>query len=175
MIEFSPIISGTRSITTISFFSIIKISFQKQNPNPNIKENTIRFPRAQKRSQLLIKRPDSLKIIREAMFADVAEEEGTGQPAMIPDYNICGKTGTAEVKKPGDFHKITWFVSFGPFEKPKHAVVVMVERGVSGGKTCAPIAKEIYKALIDQKRDSRLIGNFGNPALSEKNITKMQF
>ena len=129
-----------------------------QSTNPNIKENTIRFRRAQKRSQLLIKRTDSLKIIREAMFADVAEEEGTGQPAMIPDYNICGKTGTAEVKKPGDFHKITWFVSFGPFEKPKYAVVVMVERGVSGGKTCAPIAKEIYEVLINQKRNGSLAG-----------------
>ena len=129
-----------------------------QSPNPNIKENTIRFRRAQKRSQLIIQRPDSLKIIREAMFADVAEEEGTGQPAMIPDDKICGKTGTAEVKKPGDFHKITWFVSFGPFEKPKYAVVIMVERGVSGGKTCAPIAKEIYEVLIAQKRNDSLAG-----------------
>ena len=45
-------------------------------------------------------------------------------------------------------HKITWFVSFAPYEKPKYAVVVMVERGISGGKTCAPIAKEIYEVLI---------------------------
>ena len=129
-----------------------------QPSNPNTRENTIRFSRAQKRSQLFIRRPDSLKIIREAMYADVAEEEGTGQSAMIPDYNICGKTGTAEVNKPGDHHKITWFVSFGPYEKPEFAVVVMVERGVSGGKTCAPIAKEIYEAIIDGKRKGSIAG-----------------
>jgi len=123
-----------------------------QSPNPNIKENTITFSSAQKRSQLFMRRTDSLKIIREAMYADVAEDEGTGQSAMIPGYNICGKTGTAEVKKPGDPHKITWFASFGPYEKPEYTVIVMVERGVSGGKTCAPIARDIYKAIISSKR-----------------------
>ena len=34
------------------------------------------------------------------------------------------------------------------------------------------LLKILHDALIDQKRDSRLIGNIGNPALSEKNITK---
>jgi len=41
--------------------------------------------------------------------------------------------------------------------------------GTNGKSTTAKI---LYDALIDQKRDSRLIGNIGNPALSEKNITK---
>ena len=41
--------------------------------------------------------------------------------------------------------------------------------GTNGKSTTAKI---LHNALIDQKRDSRLIGNIGNPALSEKNITK---
>ncbi len=41
--------------------------------------------------------------------------------------------------------------------------------GTNGKSTTAKI---LHDALIDQKRDSRLIGNIGNPALSEKNITK---
>ena len=41
--------------------------------------------------------------------------------------------------------------------------------GTNGKSTTAKI---LHEALIDQKRDSRLIGNIGNPALSEKNITK---
>ena len=93
------------------------------------------------------------------MYADVAEERGTGHSALIPEYNICGKTGTAEVKKPGDPHKITWFVSFAPYEKPKYAVVVMAERGVSGGKTCAPIAREIYEALIARDQKQNIVRN----------------
>ncbi len=41
--------------------------------------------------------------------------------------------------------------------------------GTNGKSTTAKI---LHEALIDQKRDSRLIGNIGNPGLSEKNITK---
>ncbi len=41
--------------------------------------------------------------------------------------------------------------------------------GTNGKSTTAKI---LHDALTDQKRDSRLIGNMGNPALSEKNITK---
>ena len=41
--------------------------------------------------------------------------------------------------------------------------------GTNGKSTTAKI---LHNALTDQKRDSRLIGNIGNPALSEKNITK---
>jgi len=41
--------------------------------------------------------------------------------------------------------------------------------GTNGKSTTAKI---LHDVLIDQKKDSRLIGNIGNPALSEKNITK---
>jgi UDP-N-acetylmuramoylalanine--D-glutamate ligase len=41
--------------------------------------------------------------------------------------------------------------------------------GTNGKSTTAKI---LHEALTDQKRDSRLIGNIGNPVLAEKNITK---
>ena len=44
--------------------------------------------------------------------------------------------------------------------------------GTNGKSTTAKI---LHNALIDQKRDSRLIGNIGNPALSEKKISKKTF
>jgi penicillin-binding protein 2 len=60
---------------------------------------------------------------------------------------ISGKTGTAQVLRKGRMDHITWFVSFAPFQNPKYAVVVMIESGQSGGGTCAPKAKEIYKTI----------------------------
>ncbi len=44
--------------------------------------------------------------------------------------------------------------------------------GTNGKSTTAKI---LFDILIDQKRDVRLVGNIGNPALSEKNITKNTF
>ena len=41
--------------------------------------------------------------------------------------------------------------------------------GTNGKSTTAKI---LHDALVDQKKDARLIGNIGNPALSEKKITK---
>ena len=47
--------------------------------------------------------------------------------------NICGKTGTAQIKKAERMDHITWFVSYAPYQNPKYAVVVLVESGFSGG------------------------------------------
>jgi len=104
--------------------------------------------------------PHHLDLIRKAMLADVEEEGGSGKASYIQGMGICGKTGTAQVLKKGRMDHITWFVSFAPFENPKYAVVVMVESGSSGGGTCAPKAKDIYKAIqkMDQDRLKKMAG-----------------
>ena len=114
------------------------------------------FPAARLRNELGVK-PRHLELIREGMLADVTDHEGTGKEAAVPGMVIGGKTGTAE-KKHGRavVDKITWFVSFGatvPTEAARYVIVAMVESGGSGGKTCAPVARQIYEAI--QKRDKR--------------------
>jgi penicillin-binding protein 2 len=85
------------------------------------------------------------------MLADVEDrQEGTGRLAAVEGFRVCGKTGTAQVE---DFYghvvdHTTWFASYAPFERPRYVVVVMVEGGKSGGATCAPVAQEIYKAIL---------------------------
>jgi penicillin-binding protein 2 len=99
----------------------------------------------------------ALQVVRDAMRADVEDADGTGWRARVPGYPICGKTGTAQVEKNGDFHHYTvWFASYAPAEDPRYAVVVMADFGhaASGGGNCAPVAGEIYKAL--KYRDERL-------------------
>jgi cell division protein FtsI/penicillin-binding protein 2 len=109
------------------------------------------YKRGRVRDELNVSRR-TLDLIRDAMRADV-EEDGTGKAAHIPGFRICGKTGTAQVTNPkGEVvDRTTWFAAFGPYEDPRYAVIVMVETGVSGGHTCAPIAREVFLAL--RKRD----------------------
>jgi penicillin-binding protein 2 len=101
--------------------------------------------------------PQHLRVIQEAMLADVAEKGGSGVEAAVPGFNICGKTGTAQVRRPqsmgGGMDHVTWFASYAPFEAPRYAVIVMIESGSSGGGTCAPKAGYIYKKLqqIEQR------------------------
>jgi len=114
------------------------------------------FPSSRVRNELGVK-PGNLKILREAMLADVEDSDGTGRAAAVPGMRICGKTGTAQVKNEHNetVGETTWFLSFAPYEEPRYAVVVMVEvegRHGSGGTIGAPIAGKIYSAIRDRER-----------------------
>ncbi len=120
--------------------------------DPQFGEKVSEFP-PRVRDELGVK-PENLRLIREAMLAEVEERGGTGTEAIVPGLKIGGKTGTAEVEHAGRIvDKTTWFASFAPVDQPKWAVIVMVESGASGGKTCAPVAKKIYEALQKRERD----------------------
>ena len=127
--------------------------------SPGTSRVTRHFPRARVRGTLLAK-PKHLAVLQQAMRADVADDDGTGKRARIEGYEVCGKTGTAEVKNSRDGnYKITWFASYAPFDAPRYAVVVMAERGASGGLTCAPVSKTIYEALIERDEQAALARN----------------
>ena len=101
--------------------------------------------------------PGFLKIVAEAMWADVNEPHGTGTKAAVPGMDICGKTGTAQVMDKNNRLKgdTVWFASFAPYHQPRYAVVIMLEVEVnagSGGATCAPIAAQVYRALLERER-----------------------
>jgi penicillin-binding protein 2 len=101
----------------------------------------------------------SLRIVHEAMSADVESPEGTGHAAAVEGLRIAGKTGTAEVEKDGvvvKALKITWFASFAPVENPRYAVVAMVVSGASGGLTCAPLAHKVYEAIQESEKKPHL-------------------
>ena len=127
--------------------------FESQDPAST--EPPKQFPAGLVRDQLNV-HPRSLQILRAAMLADVEDSEGSGTAAAVPGLQICGKTGTAQVQ---DEHNHTighnyWFASFAPYEKPKYAVLVMVqspEEGGSGGIVCGPIAHDIYQAILKKK------------------------
>jgi cell division protein FtsI/penicillin-binding protein 2 len=114
------------------------------------------MPKGRVRDELGVK-PENMKTLHEAMLADTQEVGGTGLRSAVPGLEICGKTGTAQVmdKYGKPKAETTWFVSFAPYTNPKYAVVVMVETEVnagSGGKICAPIAGQIYRALLEREK-----------------------
>jgi penicillin-binding protein 2 len=101
--------------------------------------------------------PENLRLVQKAMWADVCEKGGGGTNAFVAGMSVCGKTGTAQVRRTreqgGGMDHVTWFVSYAPFEAPKYAVVVMVESGASGGSACATKVGYIYKQI--QKLEQR--------------------
>jgi penicillin-binding protein 2 len=112
-------------------------------------QETVEFKRGQVRGELGLS-ARTLQTIRDSMLADVEDkEEGTGRKAALPGLRICAKTGTAQVTDPSNrvVDHTTWFASYAPYDKPRYVVLVMVESGVSGSDTCAPVAREVYRAI----------------------------
>jgi peptidoglycan glycosyltransferase len=80
---------------------------------------------------------------------------GTGTAGAIPEAQVAGKTGTAELgPKPGEEEaehpeqrKDAWFAAFAPADKPKLAIgVLLVEAEAAGGEVAAPAASEVLSA-----------------------------
>jgi len=80
---------------------------------------------------------------------------GTGYAGAIPEAQVAGKTGTAELgPKPGEEdaehpeqRKDAWFAAFAPAEKPKLAVgVLLIEAEAAGGEVAAPAAAQVLSA-----------------------------
>ena len=93
----------------------------------------------------------TLDFIKQALFGVVNDKEGTGSLAKIEGIEVGGKTGTAQVvslKKTSKIKDHAWFVAFAPLEDPEIAVVVLVEHGGHGGRTAAPIAKQIIEGYF---------------------------
>ena len=127
--------------------------------SPDTGETERSFPPKRIRDHVVL-RPEDLALVRHAMLSDV---ETPGVPsnaynAFHParhglleeeNFKVAGKTGTAQVKSTKlEYNHVTWFDSYGPYDSPRYAVVVMVVDGSSGGGTCAPVAAEIREANL---------------------------
>lgn len=89
----------------------------------------------------------NLDYIRNAMRGVVVE--GTGRQANLPDIEVAGKTGTAQNPHGRDH---AWFIAFAPMENPKIAVCVLVENSGYGGAISAPIARELIRYHVQEKK-----------------------
>jgi len=101
-----------------------------------------------------------------AMKDVVHGPRGTGKIiAKDLDYQIAGKTGTAQVvgirqgetynaaklKKHQRDHAL--FIAFAPVENPEVAIGIIVENGEHGSSTAGPIARAIFDSYMALKRE----------------------
>lgn len=92
--------------------------------------------------------PEQLEIIRRGMFRVVNSDGGSGQRAAVGGLAVYGKTGTAELGAGANRRSITHFIAFTEFRRRRYALCVTVEDGLSGGRTCAPLAAAFFKHYL---------------------------
>jgi penicillin-binding protein 2 len=104
--------------------------------------------------------PDHVKDVVDGMFG-VVNEGGTGGRARLPNVEVCGKTGTAQLASNAYLagHKMkdnAWFVGFAPRIAPEIVVAALFEGG-EHGQFAAPIVRDVMKAYFDKKARKELI------------------
>ena len=74
---------------------------------------------------------------------------GTGKRAALKNYNVAGKTGTAQIAFRGEYQHeyVASFAGFAPFKNPRFVVVVSIFKpqkgGIYGGEVAAPLFAKI--------------------------------
>ena len=121
----------------------------------------------EKKHQTLYRNPENIKFVLNAMFASTNEIRGTSYSSRIKNkkYQFAGKTGTSQVKRiterdreldlktieiPYNERDHALYVAFGPYKDPRYALSIVVEHGGSGSSTAAPMAKKLFKLIIDR-------------------------
>ena len=115
----------------------------------------------------LFKNSKNIKLIQDAMFSSTNEIRGTSYRSRIddPKYRFAGKTGTAQVKRitkvdreldlktfeiPYEQRDHALYIAYGPYINPRYALSIVIEHGGSGGSVAAPLAKKLFKLIIDR-------------------------
>lgn len=109
-----------------------------------------------------------LELMMKAMAEVTLDPRGTAYAARIkvPGLSMAGKTGTAQVRRitrrerevgvrtneelPWRFRDHALFVGYGPVEKPRYAIAVVVEHGGGGSSVAAPIARDILTETLER-------------------------
>ena len=115
----------------------------------------------------LFDKKENIELIRNSMFASTNEIRGTSYSSRIedPKYQFAGKTGTSQVKRITEAEREldlatkdidyknrdhALFIAFGPFKNPRYALSIVIEHGGSGSSVAAPLAKKLFKLIIDR-------------------------
>ena len=101
---------------------------------------------------------DHVKTVVDGMYG-VVNEYGTGTRARLPNVEVCGKTGTAQlasydyinsVGKGVALRENAWFEAFAPRQNPEIVVVAFFEHG-RHGPAAAEIVRDVLSAYFDKK------------------------
>ncbi len=99
--------------------------------------------------------PTTAEMFR-GILKGAVEAGGTGEKASIKDYNVAGKTGTAQIINPQTrrYSKekfVSSFVGFVPADEPRLALIVVVyepKGQIYGGVVAAPVFRDIVEQSL---------------------------
>ncbi|MDQ3584821.1 MAG: penicillin-binding protein 2 [Acidobacteriota bacterium] len=93
---------------------------------------------------------------------EVVNDSGTGRGIKMENFELAGKTGTAQVvglgKDVGENKDHSWFVSYAPAYKPEIAMIALIENVGFGGRFAAPSSRALYDVYYNKTRSGEVRG-----------------
>ncbi len=104
---------------------------------------------------------ESFQAIQKGLFLVSNGPRGTGRRWTVPNVQIAGKTGTAQVRafneaeiyksclnRPIQDRHHGWFVGYAPADKPEITIAVLAMHSCSGSGGAAPLARDVIEAYM---------------------------
>ncbi len=145
-------------VTAIGQGEVLATPLEMASVAQTIGNGGVREPTSVVANQKLRPHAKPVRVMSKKLAGELTElmvgvvTEGTGTAGAIPQAQVAGKTGTAELgPKPGQENsenpvqiKDAWFAAFAPAEGAKLAIgVLLIEAEAAGGEVAAPIASQV--------------------------------
>ena len=117
-------------------------------------------------NEKIISNEEHAEFLLQTLYQATNEPGGTSYGSRINgNMKFAGKTGTAQVRRisqserdqdvknkdlPWKYRDHSLFVGFGPTNKPKYAITVIIDHGGSGSAVAAPIARDVMKKIFEK-------------------------
>ncbi|MGA2255387.1 MAG: penicillin-binding transpeptidase domain-containing protein, partial [Thermoguttaceae bacterium] len=90
----------------------------------------------------------TLAAIRSGLLSAVADTEGTAHVSLyLQQISIAGKTGTAVIGEGQLEH--AWFAGYVPADRPRYAMVVVLEKAGNAATAACPVAKRLVLRMLE--------------------------
>jgi peptidoglycan glycosyltransferase len=148
-------------VTAIGQGEVLATPLEMASVAQTIGNGGVREPNSVVANRKLRPEAEPQRVMSEKIAGELTElmvgvvTEGTGYAGAIPEAQVAGKTGTAELgPKPGSEDeeepeqiKDAWFAAFAPAEGARLAVgVLLIEAEAAGGEVAAPVAGAVLSA-----------------------------
>ena len=150
----SMLANGGKDIDVTLIKSIIKADGTEVSKEEINKYTNEKLGLKDQKTEDLNVKSENIQAILKGMKGVTSESGGTAY-STFADFNIelGGKTGSAQIGVDGKDGAHAWFVGFAPYDDPEIAVVVLVEKGGTGGYT-AEVAKQIIAEYFGMNANS---------------------
>ncbi|MEG0260234.1 MAG: penicillin-binding protein, partial [Lysinibacillus sp.] len=116
---------------------------------------------------------DTAKQVREILASTLTADYGTATDFKLAEYEVAGKTGTAEIPKPGggyyrgNNHYLYSFLGMAPVEDPELIMYVSIKKPKLNGKKGSEAVSEVFNPVMQNSLKHLSVNPENSPTVEQ--------